>query len=188
MSFATQYRFFDDADCQVKESSVPTSIAVLVIALTASELVILGLCKMMAWYADVAFYSQDWSHDEQTRTNHRNPEAVSQSLRTQLWTPRDRHSAEEPTCPICLVDFGTLCVVVYYVRSATSTILLTICPWLSLDTNQSVSHGRASCHHTFHTECITQWLSKQSSCPCCRQDMIVPPAWQRDSGFCFFAC
>jgi hypothetical protein len=59
-----------------------------------------------------------------------------------------------------------------------------------LETGDSVSHGKASCAHVFHEECVSQWLSKQSSCPCCRKDMIIPPTmfpWQRDAdAFCLF--
>jgi len=25
------------------------------------------------------------------------------------------------------------------------------------------------CSHTFHTGCVTEWLKRHNSCPCCRQ-------------------
>jgi hypothetical protein len=40
-----------------------------------------------------------------------------------------------------------------------------------IDDSELVSHGR-HCHHVFHNECISQWLLKHDSCPCCRQPII----------------
>jgi hypothetical protein len=32
-----------------------------------------------------------------------------------------------------------------------------------------------NCKHAFHVECITDWLLRRPTCPCCRQDYIVIP-------------
>lgn len=46
------------------------------------------------------------------------------------------------------------------------------CSWiLRIDDSELVSHGR-NCHHAFHKECISQWLMKHDSCPCCRQGIL----------------
>ena len=93
---------YDDCHVVVKEP-LSTSIAVLLIALAASEVVILVLCKAMAWYADLIFYSQDWAEDQPQQ---RSPETISQSLYTSSCERLTTVSAEESTCPICLVEFG----------------------------------------------------------------------------------
>jgi hypothetical protein len=88
-------RLFDYADCPPMETSTSTSIAVLVIALTASELLILGVCKIMSWYADAIFYS--------CRDVERSRETIANSLQTR----RYKRIGGSEECPICLVEFGT---------------------------------------------------------------------------------
>lgn len=46
-----------------------------------------------------------------------------------------------------------------------------------IDDSELVTHGR-NCHHTFHKECISQWLMKHDSCPCCRQGIL---SYEEDS-------
>jgi len=88
-------------------TDVSTSIAVLLIALAASEVVILGLCKAMSWYADLIFYSQDWGAEEaNAKQQQRSPKTIAQSLHTFMYERRLGVSAEESICPICLVEFG----------------------------------------------------------------------------------
>lgn len=88
-------RLFDYADCPPRETSTSTSIAVLVIALTASELLILGVCRIMSWYAHVVFYS---CHEVE-----RSRETIAYSLQTS----RYKRIGGNEECPICLVEFGT---------------------------------------------------------------------------------
>jgi hypothetical protein len=168
-------RLFDYADCPPRETSTSTSIAVLVIALTASELLILGVCRIMSWYADVVFYS---CHEVE-----RSRETIAYSLQTS----RYKRIGGSEECPICLVEFGTF--LSWGCLHSIKWLILTFA--VSSETGDSVSHGKASCAHVFHEECLSQWLSKQSSCPCCRKDMIITSGmfpWQReaDAPFCLF--
>lgn len=108
-------RLFEFGDCSaVKDEHASTSIAVLLVALAASEIVILALCKAMAWYADLIFYSQEWPTSEvASKPQDRSPETIASSLNTCRYERRSDISEEESMCPICLVEFGTrVCLVV----------------------------------------------------------------------------
>lgn len=35
------------------------------------------------------------------------------------------------------------------------------------------SGSRKCCNNLYHTSCLSSWLQLQSTCPCCRQDMLV---------------
>jgi hypothetical protein len=99
---------FLEFDCTVvNDEHVSTSIAILLLALAASEVVILLLCKAMAWYADVVFYSQDWTANKESLD--RSPKAIAKSLNTIRYEQRldaGLVSNEETACPICLIEFG----------------------------------------------------------------------------------
>ena len=41
------------------------------------------------------------------------------------------------------------------------------CNDITLQTGKS----SLSCHHSFHLKCISRWLSKNNSCPCCRNEV-----------------
>lgn len=108
---------YGENNCDVMKDSassteLSTSIAMLLIALAASEVIILALCKAMAWYADFVFYSQDWTTLSQEAVSadkpkqHASPEMIAHSLHTFKYEPRPCVLEEECTCPICLVDFG----------------------------------------------------------------------------------
>jgi Ring finger domain len=43
-----------------------------------------------------------------------------------------------------------------------------------IDDGDVISHGK-HCHHLFHNDCLTLWLQKQPSCPCCRLAISEPP-------------
>ena len=49
------------------------------------------------------------------------------------------------SCPICLNDF---------------------------DASDRVSSFRQKCRHLFHNDCLSAWLEKEGSCPCCRLDVL----------------
>lgn len=185
-----------DGSVGINDEHVSTSIAVLLLALAASEVLILLLCKAMAWYADVVFYSQDWTAKASLE---KSPEAIAKSLCTSHYERPRLVSDEETTCPICLVEFGKNATKYKMPLSVCKVLMLTLHYILIcfLETNDSVSHGKASCQkHTFHTQCISQWLAKQSTCPCCRQEILEPestasPLWQQvesglDPSFCLF--
>lgn len=114
-------------DCQhaVKDST-SESIAVLLIALAASEVVIIVVCKIMAWYANLVFYSQDWD-DEAKPQEHKStsPDTIAQSLHTFKYERRhyDCLSEESTCCPVCLVEFGKS-LMVYFVAQSTTVDLM----------------------------------------------------------------
>mmetsp|Transcript_2523 Transcript_2523/g.5496 ORF Transcript_2523/g.5496 Transcript_2523/m.5496 type:complete len:203 (+) Transcript_2523:350-958(+) len=54
-------------------------------------------------------------------------------------------------CPICLNEFED-----------------------SESVSSSSSNHPSACNHLFHTECLGAWLSKHSSCPVCRFEMLTP--------------
>uniref|UniRef100_A0A0D9WHP5 RING-type domain-containing protein n=1 Tax=Leersia perrieri TaxID=77586 RepID=A0A0D9WHP5_9ORYZ len=33
-----------------------------------------------------------------------------------------------------------------------------------------------SCGHAFHAACVDEWLRTRRTCPCCRKQVLVPPA------------
>lgn len=92
-----------------------SSISVILIALAISEVAILLLCRAMAWYADLVFYSHDWTTTGEDRLGknkqqRRSPEQIAQSLHTLQYERRQNTivNEDECTCPICLVEFGKL--------------------------------------------------------------------------------
>jgi hypothetical protein len=58
----------------------------------------------------------------------------------------DDHSC----CPICLTDFEPSDMV-----------------------SSSCKH---TCRHMFHNNCLSTWLQRDGTCPCCRLDMLLPAA------------
>ena len=110
MSNYNPHGFVEYGDCHVvqdESTDFSTSIAVLLIALAASEVVILGLCKALAWYSDVIFYSQDWARVDYAKlSQERSQETIARSLETFSYNRRLCDVSAEETCPICLVEFG----------------------------------------------------------------------------------
>mmetsp|Transcript_7301 Transcript_7301/g.11083 ORF Transcript_7301/g.11083 Transcript_7301/m.11083 type:complete len:271 (+) Transcript_7301:237-1049(+) len=160
------------------DDSFSTSIALILIALTCTELLIMALCKLMAWYAHMAFYSQFAGHSSfefadqpspsSFSTDRRHEEKhINKCLKTRTYHPVCDHCSdtgdttsyasecsiaeEENTCPICLLNY---------------------------EDGDIVSTG-SKCEHLFHKDCISQWLEKHSSCPCCRSDMLRLPNVRR---------
>ena len=85
------------------------------------------------------------SHQEDPTIENTRPEMKRQKTNILLAEGVD---TEEMTCPICLAEFqegDDIC-------------------W---------SHN-PSCDHTFHMDCIEQWLVKHDGCPLCRLDYLVP--------------
>lgn len=87
-----------DCTAAAAAASPSTSIAVLFLALIASEVVIVVMCKTIAWYADAMFYSQQ------------EDKKAAQSMQTQMWEKKSRdkpgQQGQDSACPICLIDFG----------------------------------------------------------------------------------
>jgi hypothetical protein len=62
---------------------------------------------------------------------------------TEQPTSDDPQLVENPTCSICLEDYGDLTVVV----------------------------KTKACGHLFHTKCLQNWLQVNRNCPLCRRDL-----------------
>lgn len=45
----------------------------------------------------------------------------------------------------------------------------TDCCSICLDNLTAKSHMKTMCNHTFHQECIEQWLCDKTTCPACRR-------------------
>jgi len=153
--------FIDPTKAASYEGKIQTSIALFLITLAAGEVLIFVLCKVLAWYAHVAFYAQqgdmDWIHESDSNTpdqsnyvdNNHEPslQDIQRALCTHEYSPDDansRISLDNEVCPICLGDF---------------------------EHGEVISSGK-TCHHQFHNSCITEWLSKRTSCPCCRRGIM----------------
>jgi hypothetical protein len=84
---------------------------------------------------------------------------IQQALHTSLYSEvllgetetsdnNEDHDETTTPCPICLVEF---------------------------DASDAVSSCKDKhCRHLFHKECLSEWLQKQPSCPCCRFDILRP--------------
>eukprot|EP00545_Synedropsis_sp_CCMP1620_P009935 CAMPEP_0119010930 /NCGR_PEP_ID=MMETSP1176-20130426/5349_1 /TAXON_ID=265551 /ORGANISM="Synedropsis recta cf, Strain CCMP1620" /LENGTH=195 /DNA_ID=CAMNT_0006963679 /DNA_START=160 /DNA_END=747 /DNA_ORIENTATION=+ len=133
----------DTTDVVACEANFSISVGVFLLALGASEFVVYLVCKLMAWYANDAFYSQslEWIHNAECGEDDTPHELISQHLEKCEYEPSE---AAESCCPICLVDY---------------------------DQGELVSHGK--CHHEFHEQCLVQWLAKHTSCPCCRDCIVT---------------
>lgn len=62
------------------------------------------------------------------------------------------HHEQQQECSICLQNFEMNDIVV-----------------------SSCIQNPSSCNHIFHKQCLQPWLSKHSTCPCCRQEMLIAP-------------
>ena len=101
------------------------------------------------------------------------PKALQTELVTQIY--HHTLSVEVPSCPICLLDYSTYNSDDPNKLSTRRTMYV---PHSRIpahtDQGDVISHGR-HCHHIFHNECLTLWLQKQPSCPCCRLAISEPP-------------
>ena len=79
---------------------------------------------------------------------------IDKALKTQLYSELLKERRQDvASCPICLADFEAFDMV-------------------SLSCEKG--HPNGNCRHYFHQECIRTWLEKQSSCPCCRHELLQP--------------
>lgn len=186
--------FFDSEDVKLAYDGAP-SVGVFIVSLAASELFVLCVCKLMAWYSHNHFYAQrlDWIHDlaheEADRIN--DPIQRSADIQACLTTLRYCSSKFDRTrlaaCPICLNEFGKLdregsgCDSFVLVLNFPSFLVafVVFCENLSFshsvflaftEPGQTISAG--PCRHAFCTACITEWLQKQNACPCCRSRVL----------------
>lgn len=44
---------------------------------------------------------------------------------------------------------------------------------ICLESFEGYSSTRLACQHRFHTQCVTVWLRKRNSCPCCRAPQLL---------------
>lgn len=121
------------------------------------------------------------------------------TLQTELVTQIYHHtlSVDVPTCPICLIDYSTswnvsllrvsletiaivitnsldLFILVVIIVVVDTIVIIIIIIMHTIDDGDVISHGK-HCHHLFHNDCLTLWLQKQPSCPCCRLAISEPP-------------
>ena len=92
--------------------------------------------------------SKEESEDIQT-TNEDKAKGMSPNPHTAA-TPTSHTECDTCCCPICLSEFQDNELV-----------------------SCSSSNHPSACDHLFHTQCLGAWLSKHSSCPICRFEMLA---------------
>jgi len=125
------------------DSGISGSFIIFLLVFGASELMVFLVCRWIGQYTNATFYSDglDWIHYED---NLEPDGSLSKELISQS-LKTDEFISKDKTdtcCPICLSNF---------------------------EAGEIVVHG--NCSHIFHKDCLLSWLSKQSSCPCCRKYM-----------------
>jgi hypothetical protein len=69
----------------------------------------------------------------------------------------DDNNNNNNSCPICLTDFEP--------------------------SDMVSSSGQLSCRHLFHNKCLSAWLQRDGTCPCCRSDILPASAAATTSSF-----
>lgn len=125
-------------------SDISGSFMMFLLVFGASEIIVFLLCRWIGQYTNAMFYSDSlyWIHYEDSLES---DGALSEELvsRSLKMDEFIAPNKADSCCPICLSNF---------------------------EAGDIVVHG--DCSHSFHKDCLFSWLSKQSSCPCCRQNMV----------------
>lgn len=154
----------DQIDMDASSLSLSTCFLAILVIMSTVECVALVLCTIYSLFPRIF---DDWAWD--TGDNFEESEEsrqdrIESSLIESCWGLRQFEPAE---CPICLCDFELNDAVVV-----------------------SKSTKANCCQHVFHKGCLCQWLERQSTCPCCREELLTPPVLQpkdnhTNPNFCF---
>jgi hypothetical protein len=138
-------------------TSVSTALLTLLVLMTTVEAVVLILCTFYSWFK-LPFTDFRWIDDEESdisehenvvekaKENEDRFSHITESLEERIWN----EVQGESECPICLNEFQLNDVVVS-------------------------SADNKCCQHVFHKKCLYRWFQVQSTCPCCRQNLIKMP-------------
>jgi hypothetical protein len=149
------------------DASVVNCLLIMMVIFIIAEITILvffALNSWLPWYnwytRQTFWWGDDGEHDDEVLPellDHEEKEEdrnrrIQDSLYEQTWkktTDDDEDEAKCQDCSICLLNFEINDVV--------------------------VSSTTQPCDHIFHKTCLRLWLSGHSTCPCCRQEMLVAP-------------
>ena len=96
------------------------------------------------------FRSKSNEESENMQTTYEKKATGTSRISCTTATPTSHTQCDTCCCPICLSEFQDNELV-----------------------SCSSSNHPLACNHLFHTECLGAWLSKHSSCPVCRFEMLT---------------
>lgn len=88
-------------------------------------------------------YPQWWMNEEPEAERMRR---IERALCTVSWCSESQPSNDDACCAVCLSDMRDKDIVVHSVRKC--------------------------CKNIYHKECLSEWLKIQSTCPCCRTEIL----------------
>lgn len=162
-----------------------TSVLLLIMALTLSEMFVICMCKLLAVYAEYSFYARFSGMDDLASTA--NVSSHPGGVRRRSQTKR---SEEERTKKI-----EVALVTCHYISSSPNNdntvptvtkngipcekeslpnFYADLCPvcLLVFEEGEKISRSR-NCIHKFHKQCIYEWLKRNDTCPLCRRDVFT---------------
>jgi len=144
------------------------SVLLLIMALTLSEVFVICMCKLMAVYAEYAFYSRFSSMEDLALMagvlDHPGRNQRSRTKRLQMDREKEIKSA--------LSTYHYSCITQDRVRVAEIPDPES-CPVCLISFHDGIISMSRICKHKFHEHCITEWLKKHDTCPLCRQDVFA---------------
>jgi hypothetical protein len=99
-----------------------------------------------------------------------------------LWFEEDEEEEEEDEDSECWVERSrriqeTLEEKRYELLGSDRPICCPIC-LNNYESDDVVAGSSKRCRHIFHKSCLVRWLRNQSSCPCCRQELLKSSKWK----------
>jgi len=102
------------------------------------------LCCLSKRYPNLFTDESHWWREEET--SDQRAARVEKCLKLSAFPSEVRDCGAGPCCSVCLGDFEHGEVI--------------------------VSGARKCCNNTYHKECLSTWLQVQSTCPCCRHEIL----------------
>jgi hypothetical protein len=125
------------------EPSFKDCLTTLVFLMALVEGCALSLSSLSSLYPEFFKGESNWWQDEETDSQR--ADRIQRSLPVSTFQANDQ--TEDACCSICLSEF---------------------------EQNEAVASGsRKCCNNLYHPACLSSWLQVQSTCPCCRQNMLV---------------
>lgn len=130
-------------------ASLSTCLLTLIVLVTAVEVFILVLCAACSWF-QLPYGEISWWDDDSNSERQDYDQETERDIQIEESLQENLWTEiADDECSICLNSFHTNDVV--------------------------VSGSTTCCGHVFHKKCLHRWLKVQSTCPCCRRELLKRP-------------